>query len=206
MDDRLQVNHFGYAADASLIRVCDDPHIMTEEAVVPADDEGLRPVTGAPADLSGHRCPKFAHVRKMNPRDLSTDQGSPRLTLASQVLRRGITFGPPFPDNENAAASDQAERGLLFLAYQTSLGDQFEFLTEKWMNQAVGPDDSAGHDLLVGQEDASTLVATLEEVDRPSVPISLEGGWVVPTGGGYFFSPSISTLHAMANGMIPTGS
>jgi deferrochelatase/peroxidase EfeB len=202
MGDRLRVNHFGFEHEAGPIRVCKDPFIRTEEAAAAEEDPDFRTVDGAPADPMGARSPTFAHVRKVNPRDLPTDQGSPRVTLASQVLRRGITFGPPFP--ADGEPPDDAERGLLFLAYQTSIANQFEILTIKWMNGRNGPDlaVSAGHDLLVGQESGSGLEATLRHPGRADVQIQVEGGWVVPTGGGYFFSPSVSTLRAMATGAI----
>jgi deferrochelatase/peroxidase EfeB len=205
MDDRLRVNHFGFANPAKDIKVCDDPFIMVDEAVpVEAAEEGLRTVDGAPADRTGVRCPTFAHVRKVNPRDVVTDQGSPRVTLAAQVLRRGITFGPPFPAEPAARAADSGQRGLLFMAYQTSFAKQFELLTKIWMNNTHGPDQGlvAGHDLLVGQERDASLTATLRQPGRPDLEISVDGGWVVPTGGGYFFSPSIPTLAALAAGTI----
>ena len=45
------------------------------------------------------------------------------------------------------------DRGLLFMCWQTSLEDQFELLTARWMNQERRPEVLAvsGHDLLVGQ-------------------------------------------------------
>jgi hypothetical protein len=107
MSDRLRVNHFVYGNDAAPIRVCADPFVATEEAIAERDE--LRQVPGAPADLSGDRCPTFAHVRKVNPRDRVTDQGGPAITLRSQMLRRGITFGPRYK------TPDDNERGLLFL-------------------------------------------------------------------------------------------
>jgi Dyp-type peroxidase family len=192
MADRLRVNHFGYANDAAPIRVCADPFVATEESRGP--DE-LRQVPGAPADLSGDRCPTFAHVRKVNPRDSVTDQGGPAITLRSQMLRRGITFGPRFE------SPDDTERGLLFLAYQTSIEQQFELLSRKWMNRPNAPEPSSGHDLLVGQEHG-TRTATLAAPGGGTVEISTERVWVVPTGGGYFFSPSISVLEAIASGTI----
>jgi deferrochelatase/peroxidase EfeB len=118
------------------------------------------------------------------------------------MLRRGITFGSAYPEDPAAREKDGGDRGLLFLAYQTSIRDQFEFLTKNWMNDPAAPEGESGHDLLVGQESTASLTATLRAPDRPDVDLNLDGGWVVPTGGGYFFSPSISTLHALAKGEI----
>lgn len=196
MADRLRVNHFAYGNDAAPIRVCADPFVATEEAVREPDE--LREVPGAPADLSGDRCPTFAHVRKVNPRDRVTDQGGPAITLRSQVLRRGITFGSRF---DNRKPQDNGQRGLLFLAYQTSIEQQFELLSRKWMNRPNAPEPSSGHDLLVGQE-RGKRTATLRPPEAGPVEISTERVWIVPTGGGYFFSPSVSALKAIASGKV----
>jgi Dyp-type peroxidase family len=196
MADRLRVNHFGYAGDAEPIRVCADPFVATEESV--GDRDELREVPGSPADLGGDRCPTFAHVRKVNPRDRVTDQGGPLVTLRAQMLRRGITFGTRY---DPAAAPDDGERGLLFLAYQTSLEQQFELLSRKWMNRPNAPEPSSGHDLLVGQE-RGTRTATLRAPGGEAVEIATDRVWIVPTGGGYFFSPSVSTLEAIAAGKL----
>ncbi len=200
MADRLRVNHFGYAAAADAIRVSSDPYVATEDMV--ARDE-FRSVPGTPADPAGAHTPTFAHVRKVNPRDQVTDQGSPAITLRSQVLRRGITFGKAFPRADPAAeATDGGQRGLLFLAYQTSIEDQFELLSRKWMNRPNAPEPSSGHDLLVGQETGSARRAVLQVPGGAPVEISLERPLVIPTGGGYFLSPSISALAAMADGSL----
>ena len=196
MADRLRVNHFGYGNDAAPIRVCADPFVATEESVGKEDE--LRRVPGAPADLSGDRCPTFAHVRKVNPRDRVTDQGGPAITLRSQMLRRGITFGSRY---ESSGSPDRSERGLLFLAYQTSIEQQFERLSRKWMNRTNAPEPGSGHDLLVGQEHGRRT-ATLPSPGVGTVEISTERVWVVPTGGGYFFSPSVSALEAIASGEV----
>ena len=196
MADRLRVNHFGYGNDAAPIRVCADPFVATEESVGKEDE--LRRVPGAPADLSGDRCPTFAHVRKVNPRDRVTDQGGPAITLRSQVLRRGITFGSRYEVTESP---DNSERGLLFLAYQTSIEQQFELLSRKWMNRPNAPEASSGHDLLVGQEHG-TRTARFPSPGLGTVEISTDRVWVVPTGGGYFFSPSVSVLEAIASGKV----
>ena len=79
VDDPFALNHFQFNAPA-------DPVAVLAEAGAPP-----RLVAGAPADVPGYLCPRFAHVRKVNPRDLPTDQGGAfDQTLTFQVLRRGI--------------------------------------------------------------------------------------------------------------------
>jgi Dyp-type peroxidase family len=202
MGDRLSVNHFAFAEPAVDIRVCADPHVSIEPLVEPASgtvQEELRAVTGAPADPFGGRCPRFAHVRKVNPRDLQTDQGGPDHTLALQVLRRGITWGAPYPDDAEAREADDGDRGLLFLCYQTSIEEQFEVLNSRWMNREIGPEGEAGHDLLVGQSrGAPARRAVLRSEAGGREEIRTRERWVIPTGGGYFFAPSLSALRTFA--------
>jgi len=149
----------------------------------------------APADPNGLRCPHIAHVRKVNPRDMGTDLGSENDTLTRQVLRRGIPYGPPLLGIENPTPEQLAvDRGLLFLCYQTSISEQFETLTRTWANSTVQP-SSGGHDPIIGQtaENDRQRTITLPQAS-PREPILISPEWVVPTGGGYFFTPSIRAL------------
>jgi Dyp-type peroxidase family len=196
-EDMLAVNYFHYGEEVTPAQVCSDPGVAREGlAVAPAPDE-LRAVGGAPADVRGDRCPRFAHVRKVNPRDRTTDQGGPEATLTTQVLRRGITWGAPFEAGE---APEAADRGLLFMCWQTDIEQQFELLSTKWMNREVPPETlgTSGHDLLVGQ--ATTRRCTFRGAEGGSSTVATSTEWIVPTGGGYFFGPSLPTLRALAEG------
>ena len=44
-------------------------------------------------------------------------------------------------------AAPEADRGLAFIAFQSSVKSQFEFLTQHWMNSALNP--GRGNDVLV---------------------------------------------------------
>jgi Dyp-type peroxidase family len=200
MGDRLSVNHFGFFHDADAIGVIADAFVQLEPGLAPANDE-LRTVAGAPGDRFGRRCPGIAHIRKVNPRDLPTDKGGPDRTLTFQVLRRGITWGKPYPTEPGERARDDGQRGLLFACYCTSIEDQFEVLNTDWMNQANAPEGNTGHDLLVGQGAGSReRVCAIPAADMAdSASISTMAHWVVTTGGGYFFAPSISALGLLAS-------
>jgi Dyp-type peroxidase family len=141
----------------------------------------------------GPVCPHAAHIFKVNPRDHATNLGPDVDTLTRRVLRRGIPFGTPMPDPSQG--DDGVSRGLHFLCYQASIADQFETLQQNWANNAGAP-TSGGHDVIIGQ--TATQIRTIDL--RPIVAghagetLATPTQWVTPTGGGYFFSPSISAI------------
>jgi deferrochelatase/peroxidase EfeB len=93
-------------------------------------------------------------------------------------LRRGITY---------AARGD--DKGLIFVAYQSSIVDQFEFLMKQWVNKPNSPRREAGQDPLLGRGGGRVFNLSIEKkVEK----ISVSAAFVVPTGGEYFFSPSIT--------------
>ena len=101
----------------------------------------------AEADANGAVCPFAGHVRKAYPRD--DVSGSPQEqrfpneadTETHRLLRRGIPFGDPF---DPTIVPDDGNRGLLFLAYQTSIENQFEFVIKNWVNNPDFKDPGVG--------------------------------------------------------------
>jgi deferrochelatase/peroxidase EfeB len=186
--DRLANNSFGYAKTAETLTLINGQ----------TTDEGGWPV--APPDPVGVICPQAAHIRKVNSRETANDMGASRASLDRRILRRGLPYGDPLPDPKgpDPAAGD---RGLLFVSYQTSIERQFEFLNNRWMGSPTNPRSPGGHDMLVGQNGQPgenrqrrcvVLGAVTTEVATASIVADQD--FVIPTGGGYFFSPSISAL------------
>lgn len=132
-------------------------------------------------DADARSCPFGAHIRKVNPRE-----GRKDVRPVPRMLRRGIPFGPRFD-----TAPHDNDRGLLFLAFQTSLKLQFELLTLRWMNSKDNP--GPGNDILVGRSEGARAM----QIIGPNGPVEVatnDMSWIVPTGGAYLFAPSRSGL------------
>jgi Dyp-type peroxidase family len=145
-------------------------------------------------DPLGIICPFAAHIRKMNPRDSSSDQGPNQVTLRHKILRRASNYGQRSKPGETN--EDNTDRGLLFFCYQTDLQDQFEFLQNQWANR-TDPPIPGGHDLIIGQN------LQPGEHRQREFQVYIQNRWdtwkqieefVIPTGSGYFFTPSLKAL------------
>jgi Dyp-type peroxidase family len=180
--DEMLVNNFAFAQGTPTMTVVSG---TGQSRVIPAQ----------PDDHLAQRCPYFAHIRKVNPRDLATDQGIAGRTLTFQMLRRGIPYGAPV----SGQAADNADRGLLFLAYQTSFKRQFNVLNTLWVNNASAPElIDEGYDLLIGQNSGGDRIATLRDSSgAPKATLTARDRWVIPTGGGFFFAPSVPFLRSL---------
>lgn len=74
------------------------------------------------------RCPFAAHIRKTLPRADLEDADPPISLENRRILRRGIQFGPEVTKSEKEEGKTQHGRGLLFMCYQSSIVDAFQFL------------------------------------------------------------------------------
>lgn len=178
-------NYFQYAEDSP------PPMALNPELHYGGDNFTLSKADG------GQRCPLSGHVRKVNPRDAVTEQGTSVDVFTRLVLRRGIPFGDAY-DSADPATRDTPEhdRGLIFVSYQTSVDAQFVFLQKNWANDSRDPNDGGGQDGIIGQrsDGGRARTVTIAADDGTEAKLILDREWVIPTGGGFFFSPSISTI------------
>jgi Dyp-type peroxidase family len=142
-------------------------------------------------DQEGLRCPLGAHVRRANPRDSFGWQA--RLTKRHRIIRRGMPYGKPPP---NPAKSDSGDRGLIFVCHQASIERQFEVIQGKWLNDGDAFWLGEQGDLLTsdGRGEGMTIQGRPPFFTRRPPPL------VINRGGGYFFTPGISSLQALAAG------
>ena len=157
------------------------------------------------ANDAGARCPFQAHIRKVNPRH--TDAGE----RAHIMPRRGIPFTDiarkihpsDVPGSEDLADFDANVRpnlptggvGLLFMAYNSNLANQFVFTQQSWANSVNFPSANTGIDPIIGQGAGTAAVQTWpggwDDPSKPPKPLNF-ANFVTMRGGEYFFAPSLT--------------
>jgi Dyp-type peroxidase family len=143
-------------------------------------------------DANGAKCPFHGHIRKTNPR---SGEGDKTHTMA----RRGITFGCRNVNTEIDPLPVQSPNegvGLLFMSYQASIANQFEFIQRSWANDPNFPSPNAGSDPIIGQgmNSKGKLAANYGVATPASLKTVEFGRFVTMKGGEYFFAPSIPFL------------
>lgn len=189
-NDPYANNHFRYDADT---------------CPVPLAGGRVDAFRNAKADPVGLVCPLASHIRKVNTRDSSNDDGGTLGTYVRRLIRRGLPFGAPLvrsigPDGVELDQVDpeHGNRGLLFVAVVASIEDQFEFLRNRWMSNRAAPRSPGGDDIFIGlngnahQERVRRGVLFGQGLQQQEV--ATNAPWIVPTGGSYLFAPSLSAI------------
>jgi Dyp-type peroxidase family len=153
--------------------------------------------TFAARDPQGLGCPMGSHVRRANPRDglaptPAEAEAFLQVTNNHRILRRGRKFGPRFEDDP------QAKRGMLFMALNTDLARQFEFIQQTWMLNRSFATLFDEIDPLLGGPGPFTLPA---EPVRTRVDVQT---FVRLVGGDYFFLPSLPAVTYLASLPVQT--
>lgn len=148
------------------------------------------------------RCPFSAHIRRVYPRsDVQFGLGNAE---TRRILRAGIAY--------DASDEHTVDKGLLFVCYQSSIEEKFEFIQMSWANASSIPfappypaqlsqnmPHRPGIDLIIGQGPMARDVDwTVDKNAGPTRALHGVPKFVTGTGGEYFFSPSISGLKQLA--------
>ncbi|HMN71560.1 MAG TPA: GDSL-type esterase/lipase family protein [Rhodoblastus sp.] len=154
-------------------------------------------------DPNGAMCPMHAHIRRTNPRFTQPESGQ----RPPRIARRGMSYGPL----HNRAETDDAkkkeslaiERGLVFMAYNASLGEQFEVI-QSWIAGANSSGSYSGvSDPLLGLAEPGKKRFYRFEHEGKVVHMPLDGEdrlhveprpFVRLEWGAYLFTPSIKAL------------
>jgi len=150
-------------------------------------------------DFDGLQCPRGAHVRRANPRDMlgwDVESGIATAKL-HRLLRRGRVYaGPsnaadlPTPDGDPGPAE-----GLFFMALNADLERQFELVESRWLVNRRFAD-------LADEDDFAGSKPKVRAFTAQGLPTGQRHDGLSPfttlVGTGYFFVPSLRALDFMA--------
>ena len=143
----------------------------------------------------GSGCPLHAHIRRGNPRE----------GRVPRIMRRGMSYGPRYQANGDNAKED---RGLMFLAYNSSIAEQFEVI-QRWMAGGNSTGGFSGHTdpfLRVPQNGENAIFRFIHDKDKDKdqdqavrrIGLGCEP-FVNLKWGMYLFVPSMKALHDIAS-------
>ena len=161
-------------------------------------------------DADGSKCPFASHVRRSNPRISAATADEPPGRRTPRLIRRGMSYGPRYNHAEPKCADNAKDRGLFFMTYNASIGEQFE-VVQRWL--------SGGNSTGVLSDQSDPFLGVAKNGTRrnfrfgkgPTQTIDLDGGdllgdpkpFVRLEWGSYLFSPSITLLKRL--GAAPKG-
>ena len=160
------------------------------------------------SDPNGAKCPFFAHIRKVNPRGTGGFEPveGERLHI---MARRGQTYGVRTDDLNDGRIGNKPSKdvGLLFMAFNANIAEQFEFAQSTWANNPGFPKVPAGAsapglDLVIGQGTRPDIRCPLEWGADPADATKNMTTVATPQavtmkGGDYFFMPSLAFLRSL---------
>lgn len=137
-------------------------------------------------DTNGFACPRGAHIRRVNPRDLlGVDV---RSGIKASKLHRLLRRGRPYLEMKE---NEPRREGLFFIACNADLERQFEFIHQRWLRNFRFGTVNHEDDPVVGSPQLP------KKFTMPGLPsgdeVSLEA-LTQTLGGGYFFLPGLRAL------------
>lgn len=196
----LPPDSIGERAGASVVGRYENgtPVILSEVEItpIPSGPIGVPNNFNYAADSAGLKCPFAGHIRKTNPRN---DMPNSKTHL---MARRGIPYGlrTDGPNDGQIDNKPRGEVGLLFMAYQSNLEDQFEFTQLAWVNNENFRISGTGIDPLIGQPKGPSGQKWAVKYGQSLSDGRADddfSGFVTMRGGEYFFAPSISFLKSL---------
>jgi Dyp-type peroxidase family len=155
------------------------------------------------SDKLGQKCPYQAHIRKTNPRG-SGGAEPPERERLHLMARRGQTYGRRADDpgaDLPPIVRPSKDVGLLFMAFNSDLGNQFEFTQRLWVNNPGFPVTADGSrpglDPVIGQGQRPGSNYAPEWGRNGAVAVDPVAQAVTMKGGEYFFMPSLAFLRSL---------
>lgn len=169
-----------------------DGRPLAEGVGIPESPQDVRQVQFSfRKDMEGMRCPFSAHIRKAFFRQPQVDGGvQEKDQLSAQFVRRGMLFGaPPTWDPDKPLGKPV---GLHFMAYMSSIFNQFEVMQTSWFRGPGFPVPGTDQpDPVLFGGDFPEGMWSWPQHHIAEVPIQ---SFVTPRGGAYLFVPSVSWL------------
>lgn len=148
-------------------------------------------------DQAGSKCPFQAHIRKTNPRGDTVKLGATlEQERSHRLVRRGIPYGDRPLDEKGEFLEDDKPTGgvgLLFMDYQSSIENQFEFVQAAWANNPSFTQNGTGIDPVIGQGPEPNPKWPKQWGGKEKESFGF-AGFVTLKGGEYFFAPCLSFL------------
>jgi Dyp-type peroxidase family len=171
-------------------------------------------------DFIGVGCPRGAHIRRANPRDVLAledrdDHAAEMMSRKHQMVRRGRPFGEPVsptldPREMIAAAPDGKKRGLHFICLVGDINRQFEFVQRAWLHSGNFDSLYKDGDPISGGRRAAGSANPNDEFTCPAVPVRRKykamPQFSTLVGGAYFFLPGRRALRYFARAQTAIGS
>ena len=143
-------------------------------------------------DPRGLGCPIGAHIRRSNPRDGLA--GGFIAVEGHRIIRRGIPYGKPLPVG---SADDRQDRGLIFVAFNVNIREQFEFVQRLWLNDSgfTGVLDPNQKDVVAGNNDGTgTMTLPMKGFPRQLQEIP---SFITLRHGAYLLVASMRALRSL---------
>ncbi len=159
------------------------------EALVPLAGSGSNEFDYS-GDPLGDACPLRSHVRRANPRTPPRESVHGFKVTSPRILRRGFSYGP------SVATGLKDPRGLMFMAYNASIAEQYE-VVQRWVNGGNSTGLlSSQNDPIVGACQGPQTISFIHE--GKAVQLTKPAAFVTVKWGLYLLAPSLSGIRALA--------